>query len=309
MLWQCRSCYGHEDTGLGVADFLQTLSRTNGRQKLNMGPTTRFESLTDSLHKSPQDDNFWDVATGYSNRNLTRPSDKLPAIAGIVEFCAIKACDIPLVGLWKKTIARDLSWRCEKEQGSTLPGIPAWSWLSSTGKIRRPFSFIPEVDHQLELDYWCIKWKHQDFTSKLLKATLHVRSQIFESALKSSDSQNPIRDNFREVVIQNRWTMPATLIDHDHNVGNDTPLALVNFSSDTTITACEGSKVTYLLLYVGVHPDASSAKNRLVVFLALRQAPGNPGAFIRLGCGVLSVKRNNVQNMLKDWKVAVVQLC
>jgi hypothetical protein len=83
--------------------------------------------------------------TDYSPRQLTFPSDKLPAISGLAsKFHGIaEACNRGsryLAGLWEKDLMMELSWRLDTKQESFHPipreyRAPSWSWASVDGPI------------------------------------------------------------------------------------------------------------------------------------------------------------------------------
>lgn len=90
MIWQCREQFDYED-----ANF----PNFNGLPEVGF-LWNRYENE----YNHP----WWNLANRYSQLSLTKPTDKLPAIAGIVQFHAAKLHDIPLLGLWNNTLARDL---------------------------------------------------------------------------------------------------------------------------------------------------------------------------------------------------------
>jgi hypothetical protein len=137
---------------------------------------------------------WWNLAMSYSTLELSYPEDGLPALAGIIRFHAAKLNDIPLLGLWNKSLARDLAWRCEEEQASTLPGIPTWTLLSCPGEIEEPITIIPD-NNELLVDTWDIDWEGDEYVSRLKKSTLKVKSKIFETIVEGN--AGPIHDNFQ----------------------------------------------------------------------------------------------------------------
>lgn len=82
------------------------------------------------------------IVQQYSPRNLTYPSDKLPALSGLAaEMVSVLAkrgvSDTYLAGLWQGDFAQGLLWLAfhdlsyEKEQYT----VPSWSWTSSHGPV------------------------------------------------------------------------------------------------------------------------------------------------------------------------------
>jgi hypothetical protein len=82
-----------------------------------------------------------EILRRYSSRNLTKPSDKLPALSGLAHEYQMKWGDEYLAGLWRKDLWKSLLWRRNEEY--TLPEpkrppeyrAPSWSWASMDGRI------------------------------------------------------------------------------------------------------------------------------------------------------------------------------
>jgi hypothetical protein len=227
MLWQCREQFDYEDA--------------NVRNSEGLGVTRDLANVGFLWNRYPPgygyDYPWWLLAINYSKLSFTYPTDKLPAVAGIVQFHAAKLHDIPLLGLWKKTLARDLGWRCEKEQASTIPEIPTWAWLSSPGEIKGPIDVVPDSNSQPLAGAWSIDWEGRAYVSKLEKGTLRVKSKIFEATLKeNTNSKDQIRENFREVL---------------KRPFSDDRRATLEYHSDIVMTGNTSKciKLAYLLLY------------------------------------------------------------
>lgn len=82
----------------------------------------------------------------YSRRELTDPSDRLPAISGLAEKAmhelGLGTC---IHGLWLDNIPSGLLWQCDnggrngtKGKSGRLVSCPSWSWAAADGPIRYP---------------------------------------------------------------------------------------------------------------------------------------------------------------------------
>lgn len=74
----------------------------------------------------------------FSNRSLSVPSDKLPAISGIARRYQERTGYRYLAGLWEEEFVSGLGWRCvgEKPEGTVQPRewrAPTWSWACGEG--------------------------------------------------------------------------------------------------------------------------------------------------------------------------------
>jgi hypothetical protein len=75
----------------------------------------------------------------YSKTALTRPSDKLVAIAGLAKRMQLALKDIYLAGLWKEDLIHQLLWRVSRPEDSKRPSeyrAPSWSWAAVDGHVR-----------------------------------------------------------------------------------------------------------------------------------------------------------------------------
>ncbi|CZR59167.1 uncharacterized protein PAC_09059 [Phialocephala subalpina] len=73
----------------------------------------------------------------FSHRDLTYPSDKLPAISGLAVAIGDNL-ESYLAGLWSKYLARSLAWEIIAGDSRKLPAeyrAPSWSWAAANGKV------------------------------------------------------------------------------------------------------------------------------------------------------------------------------
>ncbi|KAI0200141.1 heterokaryon incompatibility protein-domain-containing protein [Astrocystis sublimbata] len=80
---------------------------------------------------------YWmDVVEDYTRRNLTKSSDRFPALSGLaLKYQTSEDDDEYLAGLWRNTIGLDLGWRVDLSTtrhylSERADGIPSWSWAS-----------------------------------------------------------------------------------------------------------------------------------------------------------------------------------
>lgn len=82
---------------------------------------------------------WYSLVNDYTRRELSIPSDKLPALAGIVQEMARLTGDIYLAGLWKTNLLHDLMWSLHastKYRYSSVWRAPSWSWASVDNTVR-----------------------------------------------------------------------------------------------------------------------------------------------------------------------------
>jgi hypothetical protein len=75
------------------------------------------------------------IVCTYTGLQLTRSSDLLPALAGIVEReTSRRNDDVYVAGMWKKTLLDDLAFYT-KDGPHTDSNAPIWSWMSGKGQV------------------------------------------------------------------------------------------------------------------------------------------------------------------------------
>ncbi|RFN53395.1 het-domain-containing protein [Fusarium flagelliforme] len=82
-----------------------------------------------------------ELVIDYSTRNLTKPSDKLPALAGLANKFQRVIGSSYLAGLWLKNLREDLAWHAygdEESPGRVRKG-PSWTWAAA-GDLRIEWS-------------------------------------------------------------------------------------------------------------------------------------------------------------------------
>jgi hypothetical protein len=82
--------------------------------------------------------NLWsELVTHYSNCDLTKPSDKMFAIAGIAKFFRDITDDQYLAGWWRSSLLHSLDWRVYEPRHlrDTLYRAPSWSWASTDSPL------------------------------------------------------------------------------------------------------------------------------------------------------------------------------
>lgn len=130
-------------------DPLDLLHLTTLEYNRLIGPTEKRENRIYEVWRN--------VVIRYSLRSLSRPTDKLLAVAGLANIIHGKtrsendARDEYLAGLWKKQIHFDLSWQVTTYEGKpkSLAGreheyyFPSWSWASCSQAITYDFALTP----------------------------------------------------------------------------------------------------------------------------------------------------------------------
>ncbi|PVH92004.1 HET-domain-containing protein [Periconia macrospinosa] len=99
---------------------------------------------------------WYELVEGFAGRELTKETDKLPAIAGIadkIRQITDKFGDLYMAGLWKNDLATGLCWGVSTRRLPSRYIAPSWSWASTIGYVRYP---IPD---DLKFNVELVDWK------------------------------------------------------------------------------------------------------------------------------------------------------
>ncbi|KAH7130786.1 heterokaryon incompatibility protein-domain-containing protein, partial [Dendryphion nanum] len=75
-----------------------------------------------------------DIVCAFSQRDLTFPSDRLPALAGVAEVFKKHRSSRYLMGLWSDNVLHDLAWQrspIDHPYGRSLELLPSWTWAAA----------------------------------------------------------------------------------------------------------------------------------------------------------------------------------
>jgi len=187
LFWQCHSLFTSEDGAVHMPG-LHSLGDV-------------FSPEFDLSNKNNAQELWQQWIKDYSHRELTYPTDRAPAIAGLVEFYQSETGHTPLLGLWKESLCYDLSWQCAQSREwraglhkpqAALPEkpkkFPAWSWLSALGSDSHTDIFMagkqtPSTTARLEVVSAAVLWHGPAFTSELQSAKLRLRGLVKEISL------------------------------------------------------------------------------------------------------------------------------
>lgn len=194
MLWKCCTKQESEDGLFNTSDY----SPHRKGDFWNIWASLRINGPGETRYE------FWyRMMERYSQRVLKFESDKLAALAGIVEGFKDVIGDSPAMGLWTGDMLNGLMWRVEKysEGIDGLGAIPSWSWVSIRGPIF--WDFTPETISpigKLEVIDLIINWAGSPMTSPVLQATLRVEGRMKQASLVELGPKD--RNSFQLVEIE-----------------------------------------------------------------------------------------------------------
>ncbi|OTA60734.1 hypothetical protein K449DRAFT_383464 [Hypoxylon sp. EC38] len=74
-----------------------------------------------------------DIVAFYTQRNLTRSSDKLIALSAVASAFQVRLGSKYLVGLWERELIFDLLWTASSPGRREPYEVPTWSWVAYEG--------------------------------------------------------------------------------------------------------------------------------------------------------------------------------
>jgi Heterokaryon incompatibility protein (HET) len=149
--WQCQQDFACEGQPFGLFPDLSLLGPRMTREKTFLSECAR-RIEANNLQKEPEEghlESFWDtwqvIVSTYSRCKLTRESDKLAALLGIVDLLRRAYLDDNIAGIWRGHLPAALLWR--RQLGMDLrpqyaghnprrsSRAPSWSWASIDGGV------------------------------------------------------------------------------------------------------------------------------------------------------------------------------
>jgi len=88
-------------------------------------------------------DSWYQLVRLYSSTDITKDSDRLPALSGLADAFQDVIQDTCMAGLWQADLQRGLLWSVSSDTTNERPSTlnaPTWAWASVVGQIE-PHSF------------------------------------------------------------------------------------------------------------------------------------------------------------------------
>lgn len=128
--WECWCQYNSEDLDENAGN------RTNTKRE-RFPRILAPHAVLDPEANGSTPKEWWPMLEKYANSELTRKSDKLHAIAGLVNRIA-RVTNVEFYkGAWADSVHRGLLWFAKKQNLETLreADAPSWSWASRHGRM------------------------------------------------------------------------------------------------------------------------------------------------------------------------------
>lgn len=182
VLWECLSEHKCEGFPCGIPIHysdknMDALLDSTSRDVLDVHQPKQM-----SLHLF----NLWnDLVKQYTQCELTRPSDKLFAIAGIAKLFSEITGDKYVAGWWKSRLLESLDWRVVEPRVrlSVSYRAPSWSWASIDGPVRAT-GLSPYAKFLVEIIDVDVITHGPDVTVNILGGTLKLRCTTYEGVFR-----------------------------------------------------------------------------------------------------------------------------
>lgn len=133
MHWECCGHFLGED-GFRMPGRLSSIYED--ARPPDSAMNNQSSKLFPSLFRGP--DLWYYILQSYCRRNLSKSSDKLPALSGIARIIEERTGDKFVAGLWRGSLLEGMLWSCGvgDRNGCQTPSkyrAPSWSWASIDG--------------------------------------------------------------------------------------------------------------------------------------------------------------------------------
>lgn len=226
------------------------------------------------------------IIEAYSKRTLTKPSDRLPAIAGVAaRYLTTTPHNEPpgryLCGLWEWDLVSLLAW-CVMEhplpRDEELEPMPTWSWAAVTSPV--VFLCFSFFDGPVEVVDVQVEYHGESFVGRVKKARLILAGPTVEGTIKVLPplSKSTAGKPHHPPCLEPRWT--SWLVHHNENRWLLSPDYMLCCSGEHCVS--EGSKVMCL-----VFSSARDGEDDMFA-IVLQEVPGTADSgrplYRRIGC-------------------------
>ncbi|KAH0559757.1 hypothetical protein GP486_003728 [Trichoglossum hirsutum] len=176
MAWECAKQLACECQVSSNKTDMQ--SRFNAQLVNSVSPSAPGYSSEDH---APENRFVWcNIVQEFTRRQLSRDTDRLPAISGLASRMSLKATDEYVCGLWRNKLEHLLLWESADSHTSRRYKqyyAPSWSWASITGPVTygiQPPIFDDDGKVQFLINKGEAHWEDDSKNYQLLLTILSV---------------------------------------------------------------------------------------------------------------------------------------
>jgi len=237
--------------------------------------TVNFDSKTENYMPISAYSLWRDLVKKYTQCSLTRPSDKLPAFAGIAKFFQEATGDEYIAGLWRSRLLDGLDWRVTEPvtRASSNYRAPSWSWASVDSPLK-PELPGPNPEHLLEIIDLRVRTLQSDAPGGVVGVHLKVRGLLCKAIVEEYEECGRYRvvvyPGYHVVQLNSFSTSLLFRFDHDN----------ISFS--------KGQEVFLLPLNSSLRRYQSIEDVQVVFLILVLLAGGEQATFCRVGHFILT---------------------
>lgn len=233
-------------------------------------------------------DRWHKLVNMYSGLDLTYASDRLPAVAAIVEReMRLRPDDVYIVGMWKSSLLSDLAWvpgaSCTPRAWCLRMRSPTWAWPSSQVQVLWLSGILEPCLRLVDLSYTCIGPAH---VGEVANASISLEGHLYTIRLtRHVERRTAVLEPCMEIVTRSisdvRLCDWSTHMDFDWSTG-DRPVMVGDTFDVLPINLLSGSAS-----YVG---------------LILKEV--TDGVFERIGTiEIEAVCQSEMTTLQKTWRI------
>lgn len=224
MYFECRGCRRSEENE-PFPEYRPFSMWPRNESWMQDSPLTKDEAS--KLRRNKLYNQWISTVTNYTQRNLTKLSDRLPAIQSTAAEMASSTRDtyLSFAGMWKNNLQRDLLWQV-KDGPTARPHsyiAPTWSWASVNAKVHWSQTVVhrnEDLDSLSKASFEVVDAEEHEFTAN--KCKLFCRGFLQSLAF------------IAEVNEDERWTyFSRAILPYDLYIHAPSPLA--NLSLDQNL--------------------------------------------------------------------------
>lgn len=191
VFWECHELDAAESFPRGLPPVSDALRNVVRFKDLDTFKASRHPHQHASLRNAPY--GVWTrIVRAYSRCGLTKKSDKLIALAGIVKQMAAKLDDEYITGMWRRSLPWEVTWHVDRPDVQTGDPSrraleyrgPSFSWVSIDGPISpssidgsKPLTKLIDVD---------IEYATEDISGLVKSGSLVLECQLQKLSLEES---------------------------------------------------------------------------------------------------------------------------
>ncbi|KAI1413140.1 HET-domain-containing protein [Hypoxylon sp. FL1857] len=211
VIWQCRTC-----------------RRSESRSNDSDAPTTltyndRYVAKSDLL-------GWYNTVYEYSHLALTFEKDRFAALAAVAqrEASSRSPNDAFLLGLWKKTLLRDLLWQVvphQKLQRRSDLKAPTWTWASIMSRVTWPElgkSTNLNLLDCTKLEYVDVQYTGSSYLGRYERGALRICAPLIATTLTKigHDGIRGLSDGHYDLRLGDLRFLPIHQVDYDLNTNS-----------------------------------------------------------------------------------------